>query len=188
MFGNLKYLGFGVAIFAAASAFGLAKGRKATVAGGDAAAMAQPGNLTARAGRDEVVLVKAEDPAMTTAREKARATLDTFLAAYAAPVAGSRAYSVKVKVSDGKAVEYFWVKKLRREGDGFAGNIDNEPETVHSVKNGQEIRFARAEVTDWMYLDNGKMRGNFTACALLGRETPAEREKFRKAYGLDCAG
>ena len=186
LFDRFKYFAIGLAIFAGAAAFNLVSKDRSGVDAASLEAKTQPGNLTARAAKDETVMVRKEDPDMNAARGKARATLDSFLAANASPAPGSRAYSIKVKVSDGEAVEHFWVKKFRRDGDGFAGAIDNAPEIVHTVRLGQEIRFARSEISDWMYIDNGKMKGNFTACALLMRETPAEREKFRKAYGLEC--
>lgn len=30
------------------------------------------------------------------------------------------------------------------------------------------------------------MKGNYTACALLKRETKANAEAFKREYGLDC--
>jgi uncharacterized protein YegJ (DUF2314 family) len=41
-------------------------------------------------------------------------------------------------------------------------------------------------VVDWLYLQGGKMIGNFTACALLERGPPKEAAAFMKQYGLNC--
>jgi uncharacterized protein YegJ (DUF2314 family) len=50
------------------------------------------------------------------------------------------------------------------------------------------MTFARGEIHDWMYYDdaNRRMKGNFTACALLTREKPEDAEKMKRTYGLVC--
>jgi hypothetical protein len=35
-----------------------------------------------------------------------------------------------------------------------------------------------------MYVEHGKMVGNFTTCALLRREEPADAEAFKRRFGL----
>ena len=39
---------------------------------------------------------------------------------------------------------------------------------------GDIIQFKDAQIVDWMYLDDGAMKGNYTVCALLKREPKAE--------------
>jgi uncharacterized protein YegJ (DUF2314 family) len=53
-------------------------------------------------------------------------------------------------------------------------------------KFGQTITFKEDEIVDWLYLEDGKMIGNFTACAMLKREPPQEAEKFIRQFGLRC--
>jgi uncharacterized protein YegJ (DUF2314 family) len=57
---------------------------------------------------------------------------------------------------------------------------------VHSVKMGQTISFGQNEIVDWMYLDGGKMKGNYTACALLKSASRSEVEEFKRRFGLNC--
>ena len=54
------------------------------------------------------------------------------------------------------------------------------------MKFGQVIEFSESEIVDWLYTENGKMIGNFTACALLKREPPDQLEAMKKQYGLSC--
>jgi uncharacterized protein YegJ (DUF2314 family) len=95
---------------------------------------------------------------------------------------------VKVGIREGKNTEYFWVNELATAGDDFTGKINNEPRMVKSVKLGQAYKFSKSQIVDWTYLDrpNRKMAGNFTACALLSKEPPAEAEAMKKRYGLSC--
>jgi len=39
---------------------------------------------------------------------------------------------------------------------------------------------------DWLYIENGMMRGNYTACALLISAPKNEAEEFKKTFGLSC--
>lgn len=147
---------------------------------------AQP--LTERAKNDELAFMQDEEPAMRKAFQAARASLDDFLEKAKAPPPGTSAYAVKVGVKEGKNTEYFWVNDLATVGDDFTGKINNEPRMVKSVKLGQTHKFLKSHIVDWTYLDrpNRKMAGNFTACALLSKESPAEAEAMKKRYGLSC--
>jgi uncharacterized protein YegJ (DUF2314 family) len=53
---------------------------------------------------------------------------------------------------------------------------------------GQEWRFKRADVVDWMYFDSaGKhMYGNYTTCVLVRKAPLEEQQEMKKRYGLDC--
>ncbi|MGZ8407195.1 MAG: hypothetical protein ACXWVJ_04125 [Caulobacteraceae bacterium] len=55
-------------------------------------------------------------------------------------------------------------------------------------KLGERIEFSRGQIADWTYIDGakGQMVGNFTGCALLTKEPPAQAEEFKRLYGLQC--
>ena len=141
-----------------------------------------------RAERDEIFSVEAQDPDMLAAFDKARATLDSFLALARSRPAGAGAFGLKVRIVEGSKVEYFWVHDFAQRRGSFSGRIGNTPRSVSTVRLGQRIRFSRADVFDWVYVDRIKrrMNGNFTACALLKKEPPAEQEAFKRDYGLAC--
>ena len=120
-----------------------------------------------RAARDEIATVADSDPAMAAAIRKARSTLADFLKLTATPRPGTDAFSLKVAVHEGERVEYFWITPFSNSGTQFSGEIDNTPRVVHSVKMGQSITFAQSDIVDWLYIENGMMKGNYTACALL---------------------
>jgi uncharacterized protein YegJ (DUF2314 family) len=139
-----------------------------------------------RAKRDEAFLVTKEDPAMAAARNKARATLAQFLATARQPTPAMKNFSLKVRVSDGNNVEYFWVAPFTANGGRFSGKIDNTPRLVRNIAAGQMIEFGEGEITDWMYMDNGRMKGNYSACALLQREPKDQQDAVKKRFGLTC--
>jgi uncharacterized protein YegJ (DUF2314 family) len=132
--------------------------------------------------------VVADDPAMLKAFAKAAATLDGFLAHLAAKDPGLAEPVLKVKIADGNAVEYFWVVDIQKVPAGFSGTINNDPELVSNVHNGQAITFERSQIYDWSYQDakTGRMVGNFTACALLKHKPAQEAAEFKRTYHLQC--
>ncbi len=150
---------------------------------------AQPASsqtITQKAERDELAIVAKSDPVMARAMAKARQTLPDFLSIAAAPKPAMEGFAVKVAVREGDTAEYFWIAPFTNKDGIFSGAINNKPRSVHSVKLGETITFDQSEIVDWMYLDGGKMKGNYTACALLTSASKQEAEEFKKRFGLDC--
>src|SRR5437588_2487952 len=112
---------------------------------------------------------------MAQAMRKARETLPDFLAMAANPKPGAEGFAIKFAVREGEDVEYFWIHPFQQKGEQFSGRIDNRPRTVHGVTFGQTVTFSQNEIVDWMYMDNNRMRGNYTVRALLKNASPAER-------------
>ena len=151
-----------------------------------AAASAQ--SLSARAAKDELAYMDSEEPAMRKAFARAAETLPEFLALAAKPKKGTSNHALKVAISDGKNTEYFWVVAFSNKGDDFTGTLTNVPRLIKKYKQGDRITFQRAQIADWLYIDDatGKMVGNFTACALLTKEPPKQAAAFMQEYGLSC--
>jgi uncharacterized protein YegJ (DUF2314 family) len=143
-------------------------------------------SITQKAERDELAIVGKSDPVMAAAMSKARQTLPDFLSTAAAPKQGMEGFAVKVAVREGDNAEYFWITPFTTKDGTFSGAINNRPRSVRSVKLGQTITFDQSEIVDWMYMDGEKMKGNYTACALLKSAGKGEAEEFKKRFGLDC--
>ena len=132
--------------------------------------------------------MRSEEPALRQAAETAQATLDAFLAKAGQQPAGTSAYALKVMIQEGRDTEYFWVQEFTWSDGAFTARINNEPRLVKSIKAGQIVKFGRSQVADWKYVDDktGRTLGNFTACALLTKEPPAQAEETKRRDGLDC--
>jgi uncharacterized protein YegJ (DUF2314 family) len=145
-------------------------------------------SLVDRAASDEIAYMASEEPAMRQAFERARATLDDFLSRAENPAEGTTRYALKVAVSDGRNTEYFWVNRFTGSADSFAGFLGNEPRLVKKYKFDEKFSFSRKQIVDWTYFDQPtkSMLGNFTACALLTKESVANAEAFKRKYGFKC--
>jgi len=136
--------------------------------------------------RDEIAEVAKGDSDMEAAFRKAKATLSEFIVLIRTPRKTITNYAVKVRISDRNGDEYFWISRPREENGLFIGRIANIPRLVKNVEQGQLISFKQSDILDWLYRENGRMVGNFTACALIKSEAIADQVAFKKKYGLSC--
>ena len=128
-----------------------------------------------------VIDVEDDDPEMVAAISKARQTVGQFIAAMENPTSVQENFSVKVLVEEGDAGEHMWLLPVRLEGSTFVGTLSNEPVEVTHVEIGDELRVEKNEISDWMYVDQGKVVGGFSLRVLMERASPAEREAMQKA-------
>ena len=49
---------------------------------------------------------------------------------------------------------------------------------------GDTVSFVKNEIVDWMYMDAGRMKGNYSAHAILKSARPKDREAFKRRFGL----
>ena len=138
--------------------------------------------------KQQPVVVEKDDPDMAAARAKARAGLDDFLKLAANPKPGTTNYSVKLPIYNNGKSEVFWITPFTVEGNVIRGKINNAPQFVSNVKLGQTVKFQKANIVDWMYVDENSKRivGNFSLCAMLKKAPPADQEKLTKQFGLVC--
>ncbi len=126
-----------------------------------------------------VITVPDDDPEMTAAIQSARASLPSFWDELAKPKPGEESFALKVRITDAGKSEHFWIVDIERDGSKLSGRINNDPEIVGNVVSGQRYEFSEADITDWMFMRNGKIVGNATMRPLLKRMPPEEAETYR---------
>jgi uncharacterized protein YegJ (DUF2314 family) len=131
-------------------------------------------------GSDKTVGVAADDPEMAAAIEKARGTLPEFWRVFERPERGESDFCLKVKITDRDDVEYFWLADIERKDGRILGKISNEPEFVKSVKLDQRLTIDEADISDWMYMRDGKLHGNYTLRALFKAMPQQDVEKYKR--------
>lgn len=142
--------------------------------------------------KKEPNLVRAsdDDADLAAATERARSTLQTFLAAVGAPEDDHR-YGIKVALRTRRGYEHLWLGELELEpeADGAAarlcGVIDNEPKWSEAFHIGDAYCEDPAAITDWQIVDAaGRVHGAWTTRALVERMAEPERERFLARSGL----
>lgn len=102
---------------------------------------------------------------MAGAVEKARETLPRFYELMDAKTLGD--YTVKYPLEENGFTENIWVLLTDVTDDEFIGLLSNEPVQIESKKMGDKVRFAKADVKDWMIKNDKEIYGGYTMRVLL---------------------
>src|SRR6202011_4255901 len=141
---------------------------------------AEEESATAGVARPGYAKVSDDDNQMDRAVENAQRTLGFFMAALRAKKDGDTVFEIKKGFIDGDKVEHLWIKKVTYDGKNFHGQIDNQPVEVKNVHRGQRVTVPAEQVTDWMFLKNGKLIGGYTTRVLYARLSPEDKAAYDK--------
>lgn len=130
--------------------------------------------------KDKVVQVPNEDREMQAAIAKARSSLPMFWEVYERKPRGESDFNLKVRISDGRGAEHFWLSDIERKDGKLYGVISNDPNNVHTVVKGQRIEIPEPDISDWLYYRNGKMVGNYTMRAMFKYMPPDQVEYLKR--------
>jgi uncharacterized protein YegJ (DUF2314 family) len=132
-----------------------------------------------RRGReDKVVMVADDDPKMNAAIDKARQTVDTFIQALRKPKPSQSSFSVKMAIVDGEHTEHMWLDAVRFDGKKFHGTVNNDPNNVKNVKLGDKASIEPSLISDWMFVESGKLVGGYTIRVLRDGLSGKERKEL----------
>ena len=134
--------------------------------------------------KDKVIGVKDNDAEMNAAIAKARETLPLFWRAFEKQERGETDFALKVRITDKRGTEHFWATDIEHRDGKIKGIINNEPNIVAKVKMGDVIEIPEPDITDWLYMREGKMVGNFTLKPLF-KEMPKKEVDFYKSIMVD---
>lgn len=135
-----------------------------------------------RKDQPDIYNVKASDAEMNEAIEKAKQTLHDFNAALLNPEIEVK--SLKVKFQNQTDVEHVWLSNVVFKDGKYSGILDNEPEYFTEYKIGDTIDVDDKNISDWMYIKNGKLFGGYTIKVLRNRMSESEREQFDAESGM----
>ena len=84
----------------------------------------------------------------------------------------------------GDKVEHSWLRDGTYDGKACHGIVDTAPTEIQNVKLDSKANAAPGEISDWMYLENGRLVGGYTVRTLCRQMTPAKKREFEKAAGF----
>ena len=142
-------------------------------------------SVVQKAERDELVYLALNDAVMAAAIQSARESLPGFLALAKRPAPEMKGFAVKIALLGDGGPEFFWIHPFAHVGAQFIGQIGNMPRSIEGLKMGDTVAFTRRDIVDWMYMDAGMMRGNYSARAILRSAPPQDRQAFKRRFGLD---
>lgn len=112
---------------------------------------------------------------MNAAIAKAKATVPQFIKVLRSPGKHQTDFSIKYPYKDGDKVEHMWINDLTYDGKTFHGTVGNDAEQVSNVKLGDKADIPATEISDWMYVENGKLVGGYTIRVM--RDTMSAKER-----------
>lgn len=87
-------------------------------------------------------------------------------------------FAVKAPIEDQGKTEHFWLTDVVYRDGEFEGLIGNDPGVVGNVKFGQKWKLKKSQISDWMFMRDGKMHGNYTMRPLLKTMPKDEAAQF----------
>jgi uncharacterized protein YegJ (DUF2314 family) len=119
--------------------------------------------------------------AMHRAVTEARRTVGEFIAALKHPAPGQHDFEVKEPFSQKGQVEHIWLSDVQFTGNRFQGRVDNQPRKIQGLKLGQLVSVKPNEISDWLYIDHGKLVGGYTVRVQYNELSPKEKMEFDRA-------
>ena len=117
-----------------------------------------------------------DDPDIRAATEKARATVGDFLAPLQKPAPGQRQFMVRkaFPAKDAKQ-QILWVTDLTFDGTLLHGRVDdNTAQPGSDLPKDGRVSFPPAEISDWMFNEDGKAVGGYMLRVLKKKMTDEE--------------
>jgi len=140
-------------------------------------------NKLERENQPAIYDVEGSDKEMNTAIENANQTLADFNTALLNPEIEVK--SLKVKFQNETDAEHIWLSNVEFKNGQYIGVLDNEPEYVKDYKLGDTVTVENKNISDWMYIENGKLFGGYTIRVLRNRMSESERKQFDAESGME---
>ena len=106
------------------------------------------------------ISVADDDPRMLAAIAEARRRFPEFVKAFRERQ--GQGFSVKAPFAEGQKVEHIWLSVKAIDETFVDGILDNDPVDVTHVRLGDKVKVKVAELSDWMYVRDGKPVGGFS--------------------------
>jgi uncharacterized protein YegJ (DUF2314 family) len=129
---------------------------------------------------DTLVSEGYDQAAMEAAIKRAQAEVDFFIDALDQKTGSD--FGVKAPIEENGQTEHFWLTDLTFQNGEFSGKIGNDPGIVKNVKFGQDWKIKKEAISDWMFMRDGKMHGNYTMRPLLTTLPKEEEDAYRAMF------
>jgi uncharacterized protein YegJ (DUF2314 family) len=130
------------------------------------------------AAEPQVFNVDRHNDAMKRAVHQARRTVGVFIQALRHPAGGQSDFEVKKPFRQGDVVEHLWLSDVSFRGNRFHGHVDNVPRKIKGPKMGDRVTVNPNEISDWAFINNGRLVGGYTIRVLYAELSPEGRKQL----------
>jgi uncharacterized protein YegJ (DUF2314 family) len=129
--------------------------------------------------------VDADDVKMNMAMSTARATYASFFKKLKDSCNDCEDFMVKMRFSDGdENVEHMWLTELKVNGNKLTGELVGTPEVIARLHSGDLIEVNKDSLSDWYYVQGGKMVGGYTVKYFYDKMPKEEQLKMEQEMGV----
>jgi len=145
----------------------------------------QSNDIKQKIANDETIQVSQDDKAMNSAIAESKSTFDTFVTAFNNQGERDEAHAIKVqfKTPDGGG-EHIWIGDLFLKDGNFYGLVNNTPNATTEVNFGDTVLVDTKNMSDWMYLSDGVLKGGYTIRVLRNQLSAKEKKDFDENVGF----
>jgi uncharacterized protein YegJ (DUF2314 family) len=132
----------------------------------------------------QVVVYSNDDNKMAAAIMQARESYASFLNVLKHQCVGCERFSVKIRLEyDETYAEHVWLDSLFFKADKLYGVLASVPEKVERVQRGDIMEAKPDSLSDWMYVEKGKLIGGFTVKLTYDQLGDSEKKAFEEEVG-----
>jgi uncharacterized protein YegJ (DUF2314 family) len=130
---------------------------------------------------ERIVPFNSTNAEMNAAIAKARASLPTFWASYEGQQPSETGHSLKVHFAlPDNNFEHIWIVDVKKLTDNrYSGRFANTPDGLVDKCLGDVTEFNEADISDWLFVRNGKIVGGETIRVLLKDLPKEDADAFR---------
>lgn len=132
----------------------------------------------------DIIGVESDDSDMNIAIEKAKRNVGNFTSALKSNNPNFFNFSIKKPYKTESGNEHIWISNVVLQGDKYLGIIGNTPQFTSEIKLGDTVLVEKSEISDWMYLDENKLRGGYTIRVLRNKMSETEKKQFDLENGM----
>lgn len=143
---------------------------------------ADPGPEPAKTGTEPPYFeVPKNHAAMHHAVIQARKNVGVFIAALKHPAPGQTDFEIKKPFIQNGQIEHIWLSDVQLLGNRLQARVDNQPRKIQGLKLGQVVSVDPKEISDWLFVDHGKLVGGYTVRVQYSELSPKEKQEFDRA-------
>jgi len=123
-------------------------------------------------------LAAKDEKLMERAIRKAKATQREFVQALQNSDPNTTGFAIKKPFPTEDTDEHIWLTDVSWDGRRFSARVNNAPVETKAVKLGDTVKVSPKELSDWMYIENGVLKGGYTIRVLHYQSSPEKQKEF----------
>lgn len=124
------------------------------------------------------------DKEMDNAILLAQQTINKFKKAYKENNDDYKDFSIKMPFKTTHGYEHIWLSDITYENNEFRGVVNKSPAFTREVNIGDTIMIDTKNISDWMYVENGKLRGGYSIRAIRDKMSASQKKEFDNGFGI----